>query len=58
MGGGVGVARPPPFNTFTITYKVALYEYAAADSAAEMAYTLYRTLPLFNLYPYVLYGDD
>ncbi len=40
----VGCARPPPFTLCTITYKVALYD------PAERA----DTLPLFNLYPYVL----
>jgi hypothetical protein len=43
---GWGVNAHPPLTIFTITYKVAVY------AQAERA----DTLPLFHLYPYVLYG--
>ncbi len=43
QGGG---CTPTPFHSITITYKVAMY--APAKSA--------DTLPLFNLFPYVLCG--
>jgi hypothetical protein len=42
---GGGGARPPPFITFIITYKVVVY------APAERA----DTLPLFLLYPYMNY---
>ncbi len=43
VGGG---ARPPPFPTVTIKYKVAMY------APAEWA----DTIPLLHLFPYVLCG--
>jgi hypothetical protein len=42
QSGEGGGASPPPFNLFTIPYKVAVY------APAERA----DTLPLFHLYPH------
>jgi hypothetical protein len=44
QAGEGGVARPPPFTIFTVTYKVAVYD---PTKRAD-------TLPVFHLYPYVL----
>jgi hypothetical protein len=62
----VGGARPPPFTTFTITSKVAVYAPAEwADTLTlfhlyqymySVVYALAEradTLPLFLLYPYI-----
>ncbi len=48
QSGEGGDARPPPFPTFTITYKVA--GYALAELADLRSYGA-DTLTLFHLYP-------
>jgi hypothetical protein len=44
-GEGEGT-RPPPFTTFTVTYKVAVY--APAEWADTL--TLFSSLPIYSIY--------
>ncbi len=44
-GEGMGSARPPPFTTSTITYKIVVYAPAKRED----------TLPLVLLYPYMYF---